>query len=107
MKKIIVDLANIKSVVEAQNRFWGPFNITAKDVPFKNPSWDAFRDYFSFDLPTDENDKEPIHLILKGVSTLKRISEEDYEILIKIINEMSDKNRYPWTRFTYELVEDK
>ncbi len=107
MKKIIIDIASVKSVVEVQNRFFGPFRNENTDVlPFKYGSWDAFWDYFGFDLPTDESGEEPVHLILKNASALKRISEEDYEILILQMNRASNQDVVPGTRFTYELIED-
>lgn len=121
MKIITVDLSNIKSVVEAQNRFWGPLGVSAADIPFKYSNWDAFWEYFSSAISDLTKNGQEVKLIIKNASELKRFGsihprtdETHYDVLIEYLKDATNPElmfAHPsWAHpinFTYELIEDK
>ena len=112
MKKIIIDLKEVKKLGQVWNRFAIPFNFPNAKVEYDERelldgiSWDAFWDYFNHSLPSDENKEESLHLIVKNISYLRKISERDYNLLLKCLEDAIHLKQCPGTCFTYKLIED-
>jgi hypothetical protein len=76
-----------------------------------NWNWDAFEDYFR-NLDSDseivrETVPKPgkIHLRVKNIDEVRKISEKDYQLLLSVLQDSLDKDyRSDNIEFTYELI---
>jgi len=108
MKTIIIDLSNVRSKDEILKLFNDIFSFT---IPPR--TWDGFNDWFR-NLDTDSAmykreipDEKDIHLILRNIHHVKKFSEEDYNILIDLLFNATDKGqRGDDVNLTFEVSND-
>jgi hypothetical protein len=121
MKEFIIDLSNIKSVAEAQNRFFEVLGITGEDIPLKEEHWDIFWDYFAHEISELTKGGEEVKLIIKNASELKKFgtlypgtNKTHYEVLLEQLNDLTNPEKmfahpsfaHP-LNVSYELIEEK
>jgi hypothetical protein len=83
----IVDFAGVKNKQEVIDRLISVFQLPDAG------NWDSFQDWFT-SLESDSaivNSMNPlpqkIHLDVKNIADVKKVSQRDYDILLEILNE--------------------
>lgn len=105
-----VDFINVKDKQEIIRRLVKVFSLP--DSEEWNWNWDAFQDYFTSLSSDSEIVREAkirpkkIHLIVKNIQDVKKISEKDYSILLSVLEDETkaeNKDIDEDIEFSYEI----
>ncbi len=107
-----IDFQGVTGKIDLFKRFVKIFGLPeGKDWIFGNWNWDGFTDRFtslgsdSATINSIQPVPEKVHLVVKNIEEVKKVSQKDYDILLSVLETSTQKEyRGDKIKFSYQIV---